>query len=100
MPHITDQEKLKRDYLLRLFSIGPKDGMWRGHFLKCPVCDYFVFKGDGYDECTCGNITIDSAWLRVSVGRPESGVKVYNATKRQKQKSSSKTHHSATKTQR
>jgi hypothetical protein len=86
MPHITDQEKLKRNYRLRLVSIGPKGGMWRGHYLKCPLCGYLVLKGNGYDECTCGNITIDSAWLRVSVETPESEVKVYNATKKTRMK--------------
>jgi len=83
MPHITDQIKLKRDYDLSLVSQGPKDGMWRGQYLKCPLCGYFVLKGAGYDECTCGNISVDSDMLRVAVGKtPESEVEVYDAKRK------------------
>lgn len=83
MPHITDQEKLKRDFTLVLVSVGPKDGAWRAPYLKCPLCGYFVLKGNGYDECTCGNILVDSDMLRVSVCKtPESAVETYDATKK------------------
>ena len=88
MPHVTNQERLKRDYQLRLVSKGPKEGAWRGHYLKCPLCGYLVLKGTGYDECTCGNISIDSDMLRVSVRQtPESEVEVYDAIKRSDKKS-------------
>jgi hypothetical protein len=83
MPHVTNQEKLKRKYRLTLVSKGPKDGMWQGHYLKCPLCGYFVLKAGGYDECTCGNISMDSDMLRVSVRETaESEVEVYDATER------------------
>lgn len=80
MPQITDQEALLRDNVLVFVSKGPKDGMWRCQYLKCPVCKYYVFKGAGYDECTCGNISVDSHALRVTVSRtPEADVETYNA---------------------
>ncbi|MGZ5506766.1 MAG: hypothetical protein ACXWJX_16235 [Limisphaerales bacterium] len=83
MPHITNQEALRRDFRLTLVSKGPKDGMWRGHYLKCPVCGYFVLKGAGYDECICGNVSIDSDMLRVTVQQTaESEVEVYDAVKK------------------
>ena len=83
MPHITDQVKLQRDFELRLISIGPEDGMWRGQYLKCPLCHYFVLKGVGYDECTCGNISVDSDMLRIAIRTtPESDVEVYDAEKK------------------
>ncbi len=83
MPHITDQVQLKRDFELRLVSKGPKDGMWRGQYLKCPLCSYFVLKGAGYDECMCGNISVDSDMLRVAVGKtPEFEVEVYDAKRK------------------
>lgn len=82
MPHITDQTELKRDYDLKLVSNGPINGTWNGHYLKCPLCGYFVLKGAGYDQCSCGNISVDSDMLRVVVDKtPESEVEVYNATK-------------------
>lgn len=82
MPQITDQERLIRDYELEFVSKGPKDGMWRGQYLKCPNCGYYVLKGAGYDECPCGNITIDSDMLRVSINSSENEVEVYNAKKK------------------
>ncbi len=87
MPHVTNQRRLKRDYTLKFVSMGPKGGMWRAHYLKCPLCGYFVLKGAGYDECTCGNIKIDSDTLRVAVLKtPESDVETYNATKNRRRK--------------
>ncbi len=87
MPHVTNQEKLRRDFQLTLVSRGPNEGAWRGNYLKCPLCGYFVLKGAGYDECTCGNISIDSDMLRVSVRQtPESEVDVYDATRRSAKK--------------
>jgi hypothetical protein len=63
MPQITNQEKLSKDYELIFIAKGPKDNGWVGHYLKCPLCGYFVLKDKGYDECTCGNISIDSDML-------------------------------------
>lgn len=82
MPSITNQEKLLRDYDLTFISKGPKDHGWIGHYLKCPLCGYFVLKGKGYDQCICGNISIDSDMLRVTVSSPESEVETYNATRK------------------
>jgi len=83
MPNITDQETLLRDYTLEFVSKGPKDGMWRCSHLKCPICGYYVLKGAGYDECLCGNISIDSDYLRVTVLKtPESEVETFNAIRK------------------
>ena len=83
MPQITDQEKLLKEYNLVLVSKGPKDGMWRAQYLKCPFCNYYVLKGEGYDECPCGNISMDSDMLRVCVEKcDESEIETYNAVKR------------------
>lgn len=83
MPHITDQARLLREHELVFVSKGPIDGMWRCQYLKCPRCGYFVLKGNGYDECPCGNIVTDSDMLRVHVTRsPESDVECYNAVPR------------------
>jgi len=84
MPSITDQEKQLKDYDLELVSKGPKDEMWRCHYLKCPLCGYYVQKGSGYDECACGNISIDSDMLRVSVLKSnESNIETFNAEKKE-----------------
>lgn len=83
MPQITNQKRLLRDFELELASVGPKDGRWKGEYLKCPICGYFVLKGRGYDECICSNISIDSDMLRVSVSvTSELEVEVYNAKKK------------------
>jgi len=83
MPQITNQQKLLKDNILAFVSKGPKDGMWRCHYLKCPICNYYVYKGKGYDECTCGNISIDSDMLRVSVSKSlESDIETFNARPR------------------
>jgi|GEM_PF-3412465 len=83
MPRITDQDKLLRDFELEYVSNGPKDGMWRCHYLKCPLCGYYVLKGNGYDECTCGNISIDSDMLRVAVKiSKENDIETFNAVKK------------------
>lgn len=80
MPQITDQQRLLRDNTLVFVSKGPLNGMWRCHFLKCPKCGYYVLKGNGYDECSCGNIKIDSDMLRVCVfDSAESEVECFNA---------------------
>lgn len=83
MPQVTDQIRLLRDYDLVFVSKGSVDGMWRCHYLKCPKCTYYVFKGAGYDECLCGNISIDSDMLRVTISEtPESEIETYNAYKK------------------
>lgn len=83
MPSITDQEKLLRDFELESVSKGPKDGMWSCHYLKCPLCGHYVLKGSGYDECTCGNISIDSDMLRVTVQKSkEIDIETFNAVKK------------------
>ena len=83
MPQITDQEKLKKDYELCFVSKGPQGDMWKGQYLKCPNCRYYVLKGAGYDQCPCGNITVDSDMLRVSIIKSsENEVEVYNAKKK------------------
>lgn len=85
MPHITDQVRLLKDYDMEFVSSGPVDGMWRCHYLKCPRCEYYVLKDAGYDECHCGNISIDSDMLRVTVSiTPESEVETYNAVEKLK----------------
>ena len=83
MPQITNQKKLLEKYELKFVSKGPVDKLWQGQYLKCPICNYFVLKGKGYDECSCGNISIDSDMLRVSVDKSkESEIEVYNAIKK------------------
>jgi hypothetical protein len=82
MPRIK-QEKLLRDYVLQFVIKGPTKQGWIAHYLKCPVCGYYVYKGPGYDKCPCGNISIDSDMLRVSVrNTPEAEVEQYNEVKR------------------
>jgi hypothetical protein len=72
---------------LEFVSKGPIEGMWRGEYLKCPICNYYVLKGKGYDECTCGNISVDSDMLRVAIVKsPESLIEVYNAKKKPNKK--------------
>ncbi len=83
MPQATDQERLLREYELDFVSKGPLDGMWRCQYLKCPECGYYVEKGANFDECTCGNIAIDSDYLRVIVKRSaESEIETFNARAR------------------
>ena len=87
MPNITNQEKLFREYDLEFVSKGPKDGMWRCHYLKCPNCGYYVLKGKGYDECLCGNISIDSDYMRITVlNMPESEIETFKAIKKKYKK--------------
>jgi len=83
MPKIISQEKLAQNFNLEFVSKGPLDGMWQCHYLKCPICGYFVYKGKGYDKCPCGNISIDSDALRVVVLKtPESEIETYKAIKK------------------
>ena len=85
MPNITNQEKLFQEYDLKFVSKGPKNGMWHCHYLRCPVCGYYVLKGSGYDECLCGNISIDSDYLRVTVSKTsESEIETFNAIKKKR----------------
>lgn len=63
----TDQDRLLRENLLELVSVGPVGDLWHGEYLKCPICGYLVSKGNGYDECLCGNIDIDADYFRVSI---------------------------------
>ena len=87
MPNITDQDKLLRDYDLEFVSKGPLNGAWRAEYLKSPLCDYYVYKGKGYDECLCGNISVDSDMLRVAVLKtPESEIETFKAKKKQQDK--------------
>ena len=80
MPSITDQSQLLRDNKLLFVSKGPQDGMWRCEYLKCPVCQYYVLKGSGYDECNCGSISIDSDMLRViTTSIDEAEIECFNA---------------------
>ena len=67
MPQITDQTQLLEQFTLERISRGPTKRGWEGEYLKCPRCGYFVFKGKGYDECACGNISVDSDMLRVTI---------------------------------
>ncbi len=83
MPSMTDQEKLQRDYILEFVSKGPTEKGWEGHYLKCPICGYYLKKGKGYDICTCGNISIDSDMLRVTVQETsEKDVETYYAIRK------------------
>jgi len=83
MPQITDQAILLRDYDLEFVSKGPLDGIWCCQYLKCPKCLYYVLKGAKYDECSCGNISIDSDMLRVTVSEIlESKIATYDAIKK------------------
>jgi len=85
MPNITDQKKLLRDFVLEFVSKGPTVRGWEGACPKCPLCGCYVLKGCGYDECHCGNITIDSDMLRVHVGNSlESDVETFNTKRRAK----------------
>ena len=78
----TDQEAHLRDYSLEFLSKGPTDRGWVGQFYKCPLCGYFADRSK-YDECDCGNISIDADYCRITVeDSPESDVEVYNAVKR------------------
>ena len=67
MPHITNQEKLLLENDLVLVSKGPLKEGWVGQYIKCPICLYYVSKSNGFDECICGNIKIDSDMLRISI---------------------------------
>ncbi len=80
---IIKQEKLLRDYDLQFVAKGPTEKGWVAHYLKCPLCGYYVYKGRGYDKCPCGNISIDSDMLIVSVRySPQSEVEQYNEVRR------------------
>lgn len=88
MPQVTDQSRLLRDYDLQFLGKGPRAGMWRCQYLKCPECGYYVCKGGGYDECLCGNISIDSDYLRVIVARSdEFEIETFNAQPRGRKRS-------------
>lgn len=83
MPQITDQASLLRGYDLEFVANGPLNGMWRCHYPKCSKCDYYVLKGAGYDECRCGNISIDSEMLSVTISKtPESEIETYYVIKK------------------
>lgn len=83
MPQITNQERLLRDFDLVFVSKGPKNGMWWGHYFKCPICGYYASKGAGFDECPCGNIAIDDDMFRVSVDiSSDSEIECYDAVAR------------------
>jgi hypothetical protein len=91
IPQITDQERLLRNFDLVFISNGPKDGMWWGHYLKCPICGYYASKGAGFDECPCGNIVVDSGMLRVSIEHSsESDVECYDTILRTSKKKKAK----------
>ena len=76
-----DQKYLLENYFLKLVNIGSENG-WKGTHILCPRCGYYVFKGNGYDKCPCGNITIDSEMLRVSVKNDEEiGIEQFEAIK-------------------
>ena len=75
----TDQDVLLRDYDLHLVSKGPTDRGWIGQYYKCPLCGYFVDRSK-YDECDCGNISIDVDYCRICVDKcAESEVDAANA---------------------
>jgi hypothetical protein len=61
-----NQRNLVEEYYLKLVKIGSTDG-WKGDYLQCPLCGYYVYKGNGYDKCPCGNISVDSDMLRVTI---------------------------------
>ena len=82
MPQITDQKRLLEENALGLVSTGPTSG-WVGDYLQCPICKYYVYRGDGYDACPCDNISIDSAYCRVTVkDSPECDVRCFVATRK------------------
>lgn len=84
MPQITDQEMLLEKFDLKLIAKGPLGG-WRGDYLKCPICGYYVYKGPGYDACPCDNIVVDSDYLRAIVkDSSECDVECYTATSRER----------------
>jgi hypothetical protein len=75
----TDQAALLRDYRLILVSRGPTSLGWSGRFYLCPLCGYYTDRTK-YDECNCGNVTIDVDCCRISIRDcPESQIEVYNA---------------------
>ena len=60
--------------------MGSTEHGWPGEYLKCPRCGDFVFKGEGYDECSCGNISVDSDMLRITIKlSAEQDVETYTA---------------------
>ena len=74
----TDQKKLLEKYELEFVSQGPTERGWIGHYYLCPICGYYVDKTK-YDECDCGNISIDVDYCRITVLKTkESEVKTYN----------------------
>ena len=80
MPQITDQDELLARFHLERVSMGPTGRGWEGEYLKCPKCGNFVLKGKGYDECSCGNISVDSDMLRITVRHSaEEDVETYRA---------------------
>jgi len=82
MPQITDQYKLLKEYELTLISQGSTGG-WAGDYLQCPICSYYVFRGDGYDACPCENIMIDSDYCRVTVkDSAECDIKCFSAVQK------------------
>ena len=67
-------------------SQGPSPSGWIGQYYLCPLCGYYVDRNK-YDECECGNITIDVDYCRISVNRtPHCEVKVFNASRKKDDK--------------
>ena len=84
MPEKTDQKKLLENYELEFISKGSTDKGWIGQYYLCPICRYYVDRTK-YDECDCGNISIDVDYCRISVEKcKESEIEVYNANKNTK----------------
>lgn len=60
------QKDLLTGYFLMPVEPESESG-WKGSHLLCPSCGYYVYKGPGNDSCPCGNISINSDMLRVTI---------------------------------
>jgi hypothetical protein len=82
MAEKTDQNKLLENFELEFISKGPTEEGWIGQYYRCPICKYYVDRTK-YDECDCGNISIDVDYCRIIVEKcEESEIKVYNVKKK------------------
>ena len=80
---VVDGATLRKSILLKFVSHGPCRAGWRGDYLKCPCCQFFVLKGGGNHGCPCGNLFVDYEMLRIHVrDSDESKVDTYYATPR------------------
>jgi hypothetical protein len=82
MAPLTDQKWLVENFNIEIIQYGPQPS-WpvaEWIYLQCPRCHYYVWTND-YDECACGNLSIDVGYSRISVNhKPEDTVAVCRVT--------------------